>query len=402
MRLQLLFGTLIALCALAKNATSDSVDLFIDADYAISTSSSESIELGIRTALKEVDYEVDGTTIRIVRKDNRGNVKRSRKTMETFLESPNALAIFGGIHSPPYLTHREFINENQVLLLLPWSAAGPITRSTSAENWIFRLSVDDTKSGEFFIREAVDNGKCKSVALTLLDTGWGRANFTTITAALAERGMEPASVDYFPSSVRAPTAKRIAEQIASQATECVVILANWTNGAVVVNALAEAAPGVRVYSHWGIMGGAFAEQVPHETRQSIELTVLQTCALAREAEGNETVEFALALAGQEGAPVASLKAPTGFVHGFDLTRILIAAIRQVKADGLWTDDIRQNRLHIKEALERLEQPVTGILATYASPFANYSETQRDAHEALGLDDLCLARFREDGLLEHAG
>lgn len=402
MRSRLICSVITAICVMANATYSQEVQLFIDADYSVNTESSEAIELGVRAALKEIDYRIGDTTIEVVRKDNRGNVKRSKHTMDTYLQSPNALAVIGGIHSPPYLTHREFMNENRVLALLPWSAAGPITRSVGPENWIFRLSVDDTKSGDFFVQEAIDKAGCQNLALVLLDTGWGRANHNTMTAALEKRSMEPVSVDYFPSSIGTASARSLAQKLSENGTECLVLLANWTNGALIVNALAEQAAGIKVFSHWGITGGEFTDQVPHTHRESVNLKVLQTCALKREAESNKTIRHALSLAGLNETTLAAVKAPTGFVHGFDLTRILISAIKQAQDAGMWTDDPVKNRFAVKKALENLSGSIDGILATYTSPFEPYGADSADGHEALGIEDLCLARFRTDGLLEHAG
>lgn len=402
MHIPSLLATMILLWMTTKATVAETLHLYLDADFSLSAASAEAIELGVNTALKEVNHTIDGTTIEIIRKDSRGNVKRSKNTMDTYLSSDTALAIIGGLHSPPYLTYKEFINENNILTLLPWSAAGPITRTEANENWLFRLSVDDSKSGDFFIREAVERGKCSRISLALLDTGWGRANAVSLTKALNDRGMEPTALRFFSSSITASTAKALALDLSKMKTDCLVILANWTNGAVLINAIADHSPSVRVYSHWGITGGEFADYVPHKKRQLVQLSVLQTCALAREASGSKTISQALRLAGYPGASVATLKAPTGFVHGYDLTRILIAAIRQVKASGSWTDDIKVNRALLKHALENLHAPVEGILDTYDPPFFPYSADSTDGHEALGLNDLCLARFREDGLLEHAG
>ena len=388
--------------AFATGIAAETVELFLDIDYSLNPSAANSIELGVRAALSEIDYEIDGTRIEIVQKDNRGNVKRSKRNMDAYLKSERALAIIGGLHSPPYLTHRQFINENGILTLLPWSAAGPITRSESAENWIFRLSVDDTKSGEFLVKEAFARESCSSTALILLDTGWGRANHKTLTSALASRGMTPSSVDFFPNSVATQSARSIAQRIHSDGTDCAFLLSDWTNGAIIVKALAELAPGIRLFSHWGIMGGEFALQVTHQEREAVNLMVLQTCALRREAEDPYMIKHALSLSTHSGDTVSSLSAPTGFVHGFDLTRVLTAAIRQAKSEGFWSDSIVENRAYVRGAMIALSNPVSGILATYAPPFQPYSAKNRDGHEALGVDDLCLARFTPGGVLEDAG
>jgi branched-chain amino acid transport system substrate-binding protein len=377
------------------------LELYINADYSISAAAAQSIELGIRTALEEVDFLLGGQEVALTPMDNRGNVKRSHRTMGKFLESDTALAMFGGLNSPPFLTHREFLNENRVLTLLPWSAAGPITRSTGSENWIFRLSVDDSLSGSFFVQKAVEQGGCKRVALVLLDTGWGRANFKTLTTALAARGMSPVTTQYFPSSISSGTADALAQKVSWSNPDCAIMLSAWTNGALVVNALSQHMPTLRLFSHWGIMGGEFTDRVPHRVRDKMQLSVLQTCALRREGEGNAILSEALERAAPGISSISELPAPTGFVHGYDLTRILIAAAAQAAKSPDWSGSIQDRRAALHAALENLETPVMGILKEYAPPFRPGMTDPAFGHEALGAQDLCLATFQPNGLLAHA-
>lgn len=380
-------------------ASATPLELHIDADYSISTEAAQSIELGVKTALAEVENTVAGSKFIVVPKDHRGNVKRSHRTMKQSLENENALAIIGGLHSPPYLAHRDFINQSEILLLLPWSAAGPITRPAEGqENWIFRLSVDDFRTGEFFMREAVDKGGCTKVGLLLVDTGWGRANAITLRKALNDRGMEPSITTYIPASGGSSEAVLAAEDIARTRSDCIIILSNWDNGSKAINALHDRMKDIRVFSHWGIMGGDFAGHVPHQTREALQIEVLQTCGLRREKNGNSVLTAALKQTNAGYRRLSDISAPTGFTHGYDLAKVLIAAVKQASKSPDWGKDIRAKRRAVRHALEQLDEPVDGILKTYEKPFSAYSPDNIYAHEALGVHDLCFARFAENGEL----
>ncbi|MEM9814253.1 MAG: hypothetical protein AAF913_16475, partial [Pseudomonadota bacterium] len=97
----------------------------------------------------------------------------------------------------------------------------------------------------------------------------------------------------------------------------------------------------------------------------------------------------------------NLTAPAGFVHAYDLTRVLIAAGEQAAKTPAWSGSIEDRRAALRAALQRLEAPVEGILGTYAPPFQPYEMGRIDAHEALGVDDLCLAAFDRTGQLVDA-
>ena len=389
---------------LAHATQAETLELYVDADYSINAAAAQSIQMGFQTALSQVDNRLGGLDVRLVPMDHRGNTKRSHRTMQNFLRSDNALAMIGGIHSPPYLSYKDYINANRILTLLPWSAAGPVTRaSDGAENWIFRLSVDDTLSGEYLVRESVDRKGCSRVTLLLLDTGWGRANHKMLTNALARRNMTAVSVQFFSAAIGKASAKSLAQEVRQKRPDCAILLSNWDNGSQIVNTLHAESVDVRIFSHWGIMGGQFARNVPHNVRSDFGLSLLQTCWLRREKENNPVLITALQDLAFDADSLAQLPAPTGFVHGYDLARVLIQAAAQVTDLPEWQGgDITQRRRVLRSALIDLKTPVDGILNRYDPPFRPYSRTQQDGHEALGADDLCMARFREDGLLEDAG
>lgn len=383
----------------------ETLEIYIDADYSISRDAAESIELGVRTALAQSNLAQSNNAdldfeIAIVPRNHRGNVRRSFSTMEAFLASERALVMIGGLHSPPYLTHRDFINENGLLLLLPWSAAGPVTRANQGdENWIFRVSVDDAQTPQFFIRETLEQGTCESLALLLVDTGWGRGFLVSITDALESRLGVIAITRLFPTSITEGSARLLAEDIARSGADCAILLANWNNGAEMVNTLNERIPDLRVFSHWGILGGGFAAQVPHETRVGADLHVLQTCGLREQSQGNTVLSGAINAAGLGRTSLRDVPASTGFVHGYDLTLILVSAIEQAMITPDWNGDITAKRRAVRAALEDLNRPVAGILRTYVAPFSRYSVSAPDAHEALGLNDLCMTAFDADGRLD---
>jgi len=82
----------------------------------------------------------------------------------------------------------------------------------------------------------------------------------------------------------------------------------------------------------------------------------------------------------------------GFVHAYDLTRLLIQALQQISITGVKAKD----QAALRASLESLTTPVTGLLKTYASPFTRYNdEYNRQAHEALGPTDYCMGRYGQN-------
>lgn len=391
---------LAAIClTISPLADSKALRVYLDADRQEHFASARAIELGVRTALSEVEHHVAGYDIEVVPLDHRGNVKRSKLNMRKFLEDPDSLAMFGGLHSPPYLKYRAFINENRILLLLPWSAAGPLTRAEDSENWVFRLSIDDRKAAARIVQFAFDSGKCTTPALVLWESGWGRTNEKTLTEAISTKGVATAPVFYFPGSLESTDARVLALRLEETGSDCAFLIANVREGIEIVSAMAELENPPTVFSHWGITGGRFERDVDARARRQVDLHVLQTCYPQDDQEltpkGRATMALARQLFPEEIGGRTQLSAPAGFFHGYDLAQLLIAAL----SNNPNIKDVATLRRSVKQSLESLSVPVQGLMRVYDQPFRPYDLVDPDAHEALDFDDLCMARYGTDGTIE---
>ena len=394
-RLLVLLGVLVVVKP-SVAITSSSYSIYLDADFTGTKVSSISIQQGIQTALSEINNKAQGIGLNLVIKDHRGNSLRSRKNLETFLSDENALVMFSGLHSPPLLANKSFINNKKILLLDPWAAAGPITRSTDNENWIFRLSIDDSKAGEFITKQALAEG-FKRPFLLLEDTGWGRSNERTMVESLSKRNIKPSGIDWFNWGIGLNHAKLMLRNIVDAGADVIFFVGNAPEGKVFANAMIELLSEVNlpIRSHWGITGGDFVNEVGIEKLNKLNLQFIQTkfSFLNPSLLTNQKMVLTKALGlHTELRSKHDIKAQTGFVHAYDLTKLLIAAIEQVKLTGNKAEDSKA----IHRALENLNKPVNGLLKTYHKPFSPYTSDKLDAHEALTPNDYSMGYFNKNG------
>jgi len=371
--------------------------LYISADRTGTKESGIAIEQGIRTALSEVNNTIGGKTVELVVLDHRGSTPRAKEHLEMYLDDNEALALFSGLHSPPVLANRDYINENQILVLDPWAAAGPITRFPSEENWIFRLSVDDTKAGQFITDYAISNEGFKKPYLLLEETGWGASNEKNMTRALDTYGIEPSEVAWFNWNLGKNQAKVILRQAKNSGADVIFFVGNAPEGKVFARAMSELSDDERlpIRSHWGITGGDFPIVINNEIRSSIDLKFIQTSFsfmnMTEHPIANSVFMNAKDIYPDTIKNPSDISAPTGFIHSYDLTKILIEAVNQNELG----EDIALNREMVRKSLEFLENPVVGLVKTYEKPFSIYSETNMDAHEALGIEDLRMAMYGDE-------
>ncbi|ASP46837.1 ABC transporter substrate-binding protein [Cognaticolwellia beringensis] len=392
------FVLLISTAMFSLHAEDKVLFVYQDADLSNHIESSLAIQKGIEVAFSEINNEIAGYKIAFKYLDHRGNVIRSKRNYQKFLADPKALVIYSGIHSPPLIKNRTFINENKALTLIPWAAAGYITRYPSKENWLFRLSVDDSRAGAVIIDYAMEQQQCKNPHLLLEKTPWGDANLTTMSNALKSHGINRHKTTRFSWSIKAKGAAIVLDEIVSAGSDCIVLVSNAVEGAVIVNEMLKLPKEQRlpIVSHWGLTSGNFHEIIPYENRKELALNFIQSCFSFTDAQQSQFSEkvFAQLVAQSKGTITkpADLKSAVGFIHAYDLTKLLIQAIKQIVLTG----DIGKDRNAIRLALENIDVPIQGLVKTYRKPFSEFNPlTNINAHEALNPENYCMAKFGEN-------
>ena len=371
--------------------------IYHDADWVNLDQASESIWRGAHTALSEVDYRAGGYKIELVKRNHSGNVLRSLTNLQEFLKDDQAFAVLTGMHSPPLIKNRTFINENEILTLVPWAAGGPITRYADGPNWVFRLSVDDTKAGAVLVSEAAKEKNCQSIHLLLENTPWGDSNLKAMKRAAEEFGVDIASEHRFSWGTKQHTALHLVDMISNSGGDCILYVGNSLEGVEFATALSKLPEQNRpaMISHWGITGGGFEEAVPHDVRTSIELTFIQSCFsfydVPLSAKGQNVLEAAHKAFPEDIEAPIDIDAPNGFIHAYDLMSILILALNETQGPELSLAELRRQT---RDKLENLDTPFQGLVKYYQTPFQPFSVTSPNAHEALGAEDLCMAHYGE--------
>lgn len=370
----------------------EELNIYLDADFTGYEQSSVSIEMGIQTALAQHKQLLGDVKVNIKRLDHKANSLRSLKNIKTYLNDPNRLAIFSGIHSPPLLANKNFINENKALFMIPWAAASPITRPEQGENWIFRLSVDDSKAGSFLVKELAKSSYSKPYLL-LEKTGWGKHNSTTINRALNLKEIDPVGEELFNWGPTESNVRIKVRKIQKSGADCIIFVGNAREGEMFARVMDELNVSIPVISHWGIVGGGFYKNVGNKILQKQSWSFIQTSFSFASSNLNSYQEKVLNLAADLYPKQISgphIPSPNGFIHAHDLTLILL------KAWELSGKKIPVNFASLHQNLENLNTDIQGLTKTYRKPFSKYNADNKDAHEALGISDMKLGIFDREG------
>lgn len=353
----------------------------LDADMSGNTKEAgRAIQRGIDLALKEINEAggVNGVTLGLKIFDHRANPARGVYNIEKIAADDDILAIVGGVHTPVALEELANIHKFKIPYLGAWAAGTTVVDNGYDPNYVFRLSIRDEYAAPFFIQEAQKRGY-KNIVLFLEKTGWGRSNYKAIIKEASKAGISINFTQwFFWGDGEADFTFRM-KDLERYNTDAIILVANATEGAAFVHALAKLPKDQRppVISHWGITATDFPHFVG-EAIHEIDLSFVQTWSFDHEGAGVFREKYCA-----EFGPCQSTRdmpAPVGTAHSYDLTHLFAKALKNTKS---------QTREELWDALHEIKYH-DGLIKSYEFPF------KKNDHEALDITDLGLYRYNRQG------
>jgi branched-chain amino acid transport system substrate-binding protein len=273
------------------------------------------------------------------------------------------------------------LKSTHTLFMAPWSSADAIVENDMRPNYVYRLSLRDSLAMPRLL-QAAHRRRLDRIGLLLTNTSWGRSNAEAAERAVrAYPGMRIVGTSWY--NWRDISLVSRYQQLRADGAQAIVLVANDDEAAVLVREIAALPKAQRlpILSHWGVTGGEFAKQAGPALQQ-VDFSVIQTFSFWK-ADPARVRQF-LASAGKVSnvRRIEDIKGPVGAAHAYDLTHLLAQAIERAGS----TD-----RKAVRDALEKLPA-WRGLVKNYAPPFTPAR------HEALGADQLLMARYRADGVL----
>lgn len=381
-------GCLIALLGAplpVRAATSGpAVLLGIDGEFGLENSTSaQAIELGVRIAVAQINDAggvLGGRPLQVVTKDHRSIPARGIRNIKEFAAMPELVAVFGGRFSPVVIEQLPALRQSELPFLAVWSAADMIVDNGSEPNYAFRLSLRDGLAMPYMLESAKRRGLNK-VGLLLTNTAWGRSNLTAVERYQKTRtSPEVVGTSWYNWQERSLINQY--SKLREAGAQAIVLVANDDEAALLVREMAAlpVAQRVPVISHWGVTGGRFVKEAGAALAQ-VDFSVIQTFSFF-DARKEPLQRFMATAAGFGVRRIEDIESPVGVAHAYDMTHILAKAI-----DIAGTT----RRAAVRDALERVSAH-DGLVRRYAPPFTPAR------HEALGSDNLLMARYRADGVL----
>lgn len=343
----------------------------------------EAIRRGALIAISEINTQggvLGGRKLELRVKDHHGVPARAAEQLPELADTPDLVAILGGLHGAAILSNLPLIHERKVIMLVPWAATTEVVHHGLKPNYVFRVSANDALVSEFLVTQALKSGTSR-LGLLLERSTWGRSGEKALGEALSRRKLMPTGVQWFNWADEDMQSQL--DELEQAGAQAVVLVANAPEASNVIKSMARRPENKRlpIFAHWGLAGGDFVKRAGPSLAQ-VDLRVFQTFSFvgASDARTRAFLETYHRMFGTQRAE--EIAAPTGVAHAYDAVWLLARALQKAGT---------ADRAKVREALEQLG-PHKGLLRTYRPAF-----TATD-HEALELSDYKLATFNSEGVL----
>jgi branched-chain amino acid transport system substrate-binding protein len=375
----------LAVLAAALAAAADPVYIGLDLEFGHqSSTSAEAVSRGVALAIAEVNAAggvLGGRPLEAVMLPNRAVPARGVENIRTFAARKDLVAVFSGKFSPVVLEEIPVLHELEVPLLDPWAAADGIIDNGRNPSFVFRLSLRDSWAMRTMLEYCASRG-FERVGLLLPNTAWGRSN-ASAAETFHRTNPKPVVVATRWHNWGVESFAEDFQAIRAAGAQAVVIVTNEGPGSLLIKEIAAKPPDQRlpIVAHHGVAGGDLVT-LAGPSLAKVDLSVVQFFTFV----GNRRPQAKALLASVEKTygvqDAGHVLSAGGLAAAYDLTHLVARAVQKAGS----TD-----RRAVRKALEELRE-YDGAVKRLPRPFTP------DRHEALGPEDLFMARFTAEGAL----
>ena len=323
-----------------------------------------SMRNGIRLAAADINASggILGRPVELIERDDQARNELGAKVAQQLIEEERIVAGLGIVNTGVALASQQHYQRARVPIITSVATGSVVTKQFQPprylNNYVFRMSANDTIQAGMIVEEAVDNRGFTKIAIFHDATNYGELGKLDLIKAMAERGMGPVVVERF--NLREVDMTPLLRRARNAGAEVILTYGIGPELAHIANAMATVGWRVPLIGSWTLAMSNFIEQAgPNAEGARMPQTYIQQGASARQQAFADRYKQTF---GSDRIPV-----PPAAAQGYDSMLVLAAAIRQ--AGDTDSDKIR-------EALENLQERIEGVVMTYDKPFS------ADDHEAI--------------------
>jgi branched-chain amino acid transport system substrate-binding protein len=323
-----------------------------------------SLRDGIKLAAAEINAQggVLGRQLLLVERDDEGKNERGAQVVQELINKEQVVAALGIVNTGVALASQRFYQEAKIPVITGVATGTLVTHQFAppehADNYVFRVSANDSLQAAMIVEEAVARRGLKKVAILADSTNYGQLGRDDLEKALAKKGVNAVVVEKFNVKDVDMTPQLLKAKAAG--AEAVLTYAIGPELAQIANGMAKLGWKVPMIGSWTLSMSNFIDNAGANGEGArMPQTFIQEPTTAKRKAFIESY--------QQAYKVDRIPSPVSAAQGYDSVYLLAAAIRQAGS----TDGPK-----VREALENLKQPVEGVVTTYARPYT------RDDHETV--------------------
>lgn len=338
---------------------------------------------GVRLAAEEINKAggVLGRQIKLIERDDEAKNERGVQVSQELINREHVVATLGFINTGVSLAGQRFYQQAKIPVINNVATGSIVTQQflppQFADNYIFRTSANDSIQAEMIAEEAVDKRGFKKVAIFADSTNYGQLGREDLEKALARRGLKAVAEEKFNIGDVDMTAQLLrAKQAGAQA---VLTYGIGPELAHIANGMTTLGWKVPMAGSWTLSMSNF---IDNAGKNGNGARMPQTFI---EVPANTPKRKAFVAAYHKAYNVDRIPSPVSAAQGYDSMYLMAAAIKQAGN----TDGVK-----IREALENLKTPISGVVKTYNHPYTH------DNHEAITKADVVMGEVK-DGRVVYA-
>ncbi|MBR7780876.1 ABC transporter substrate-binding protein [Undibacterium luofuense] len=319
---------------------------------------------GVKLAVAEINAKggLLGRQIQLIERDDEAKNERGVQVAQELINKEKVVATVGYINTGVALASQRFYQEAKIPVMNNVATGSVITKQFLSpehkENYIFRVSANDTIQSAMIVEEAVGKRKLTKVAILADSTNYGQLGREDLEKALSAKGMKAVTVEKFNIKDVDMTPQLLkAKQAGAQA---ILTYGIGPELAQIANGMEKLSWKVPMIGSWTL---SMANFLDNAGKNGNGATMPQTFIQ----DPNTPKRKAFIEAYQKAYKLERIPSPVSAAQGYDSIYLLAAAIRQAGT----TDGTK-----VREALENLNEKVEGVVTIYVKPYTH------DDHEAI--------------------
>ncbi|MER2553211.1 MAG: ABC transporter substrate-binding protein [Thauera sp.] len=323
-----------------------------------------SMREGVRIAAAQVNAGggLLGRRVELIERDDEASNELGAQIVRDFVHRDRVIAGLGIVNTGVALASQRHYQLARIPVITSVATGTLITKQFQPpefpDNYVFRVSASDALQAAVIVDEALGRRGFTRLAILHDATNYGVLGSADLIATLRARGRAPVAVERF--QLRETDMRPHLERARAAGAEAVLTYGIGPELAHIANEMARMGWRVPIIGSWTLAMSSFIEAAGANAEgvrmPQTFITQARTPAQARFLEAWERTTGS-----------ARIPVPPAAAQGYDSMLLLAAAIHQAGS----TDGSR-----IREALEKLDADVEGVVLTYRRPYS------RDNHETL--------------------